>query len=71
MLLKPQTLPAGFLRGWEAEIVETTALDASVVRRAPTGYDEHYPVAGSLLVCSGSTLQQNKPDAIVGSREGD
>ena len=66
MLLKPQALPVEALKNWEAELVETTALDASVVSNARTGYVEHYPVADSVLVCSGSTLQQNKPGLSVG-----
>ena len=37
MLLKAQALPADLLKGWEAEIVETTTLDGSVVKYAPTG----------------------------------
>ncbi len=44
MLLKAQALPADLLKGWEAEIVETTTLDGSVVKYAPTGYVEDYHV---------------------------
>lgn len=46
MLLRPQALPMG-LKNWEAEIVETTALEDSVASYAPTGHAETYPVSES------------------------
>lgn len=63
MLLEPQPLPDHLRdwQDWEAEFVETTTVDASVVSNHPTGYVEYYPPAGTVLVCSGATLQQNKP----------
>ena len=46
MLLRPQALPLG-LKNWEAEIVETPALEDSVASYAPTGHTETYPVSES------------------------
>ena len=42
MLHEVQELPAELLDGWEAEIVETTALGDSVASYAPTGHVETY-----------------------------
>ena len=42
-----QPLPRELLEGWEADIVETTALGDSVVSRTPTGHVETCRVADS------------------------
>ena len=47
MLLEAQALPPEVLKGWEAEIIETTALGDSVVRHTPTGYVEEHSVKDS------------------------
>ena len=68
MLLKPQVLPVGFLKNWEAEFVETTALNDGWVSNKPTGYSESSEVEGMKSVCSGSAIQ---PDGHGEGREVD
>ena len=40
MLLEPEELPAELLEGWEAEIVETTAVSDRYASYTPTGHTE-------------------------------
>ena len=40
MLLKPQELPAELFEGWEAEFVESTAVNDRYASYTPTGHTE-------------------------------
>ena len=62
MLLRPRPLPLG-LENCAVEIVEITALEESVVRRAPTGYIETYPVTDS---GRGKTEDSDNPVHVAG-----
>ena len=68
MLLEPQELPAELFEGWEAEIVETTALGDNVVKRSPTGHTETYRTDTEDTGCGRERTPAAAPKADAGSR---